>query len=186
MRSFRIDLILLLLIVLIARPAQAASAQISSEFQPQERMLKYEITNSGGSPIVRIEIPHFHADSVEMPDGWDSKSTNLVVESVSEKPGVCTFTNTQPEAAIRPGTKQKFSVHLSLAPFDIGKGSVIVHYADGTSETIPGVTQSVAPSQTGLGIAVAIAAGALLIVYGMRRNRKPGKTPKRPMQDEVI
>ena len=58
--------------------------------------------------------------------------------------GVTTFMSVKPGTLRDPARidPKNFEQHLSLAPFEIGKGSVTVHYADGSSEIVPNVELS--------------------------------------------
>jgi hypothetical protein len=186
MRSLMKVLPALLLTGSAAPASWAASTQITGGFNAHDRALTWQITNTGSSDIVRIEIPHYHADSVELPDGWDSKTTNLVVKVPPSAGGLTTFTSVAPGSAIQPGSTKTFGQHLSLAPFVIGKGSVTVHYADGSSEIVPNVEISLDSTQLGLGVLAAIGAVVLLVVYAIFRSRRPGNTSSPAVRDEVV
>ena len=165
----------------------AASAQIIGGFDSRQRSFTWRITNSGDSPIVQVEIPHFHADAFFFPEGWDGNTTNLVTGDVPNEPGVCKATANGPGSAIEPGRSKLFQMHLSLADADIGRGEVKVHFANGKVETIGGVQVAV-KTHRGFGPVPAIVLGAVFLLYVLWRARRGRPSPpasEKPREEAI-
>jgi len=100
----------------------------------------WTVTNRHSSPIVYVEFPHYRADGFTAPDGWTTgKSTFLVNVGVPDRPGVCIAEAPSPFAGISRGRSAKFTMRITAAGAEVGKGSVKVRFADGTEAVIEGV-----------------------------------------------
>lgn len=175
-------------VLLCAGFASAAPrVQITGKFNHQTRQFDYQVLNRGSSPIVYIEFPHYHADALLAPDGWTEQSTNLVGAHVPREPGVCTARSEMLVDAIAPGKQMPFTIRLSQADADIGRGTVTVRFADGTEEQVSGVELPVVPRS--LGFVTVLALAAAMALYGLTRylRRKSARPAAAPApREEVI
>ena len=167
-----------ILAALLVSPAisRGASAEIKSNYDEKQRLLTWQIKNIGASPIVEVEIPHFHAVSCTPPDGWTVKSTNLEGTEAPSEGGVCKLKASQEAMAILPGGSKTVLMKLGAADSDVVEGEVKIQLAGGTSENIPGVEISYKPHR-GFGPLPTIVLAGLLGLYIVWRARRGRALP---------
>lgn len=166
--------------------ACGASAQIQGGFDPEVGSFSWQIRNTGNSPIMQVEFPHFQAEGLVVPDGYTGECTNAFVAAAPAEPGVCKAVAKSAINAIRPGQTATFSLRLRQPPAAIGKGEVTLRFADGHAESVSGIELPVKPQQ-GFGPVPLIALGLAFAAYAIWRFRRGSRSsPPGGMPDEVI
>jgi hypothetical protein len=125
--------------------AEAGPVKILSEVDPTGTEYTYKVTNAYTEPIVYIEFPHFKADMFRTPPGWEQECTYLANVGVKEKPGVCIGRPGQGSMGVLPGHSEAFGLSTTADRPPIGRGTVIVRFADGKEVKVAGVQLPEAP-----------------------------------------
>lgn len=135
----------------------------------------WTIRNAYTLPIVYVEIPHYHADTFEVPDGWEKECTNLLgVGTRRFQTGVCQARPKPGVSGIRRGRQDSFRMRIAgIGGARPRSGEVTIGFADGSQVVVAGVQLPSAPSwgekhAMGIGLALIF---VVLIVLQVRRKR---------------
>lgn len=123
----------------------------------------WEVKNQSDQPIVRVEFPHYHADTFRPPEKWEQECTNLMVVGGKNAPGVCAGFVVEPRRGIQAGRSGEFYMRINRRGAMARPGDVTVHFADGSTFVVRGVTL---PTQQGF-IERYIAALGLAAIFGL-------------------
>lgn len=136
---------------------------------------EWTVTVSGSLPLVRIEFPHYHADTFTAPPEWQRDLTNPERPGTTISRGVgVAWVEKDSLHAISDGRSAKFSMRVARVGADRRRGNVTVTFADGSVVTISGVEL---PSEASFGerYGMTIGIGVLLaafLAYQVRRRMK--------------
>lgn len=156
--------------------AQEQLVTIEGGGDPSGQNYQWTVTNRHTSPIVRIEFPHYFADTFVTPAGWKQDCTNMQrLGGGKDAPGVCIGTADTTGSAIAAGATGQFSIRLAKGGRAMrGSGVVVGAFADGREFRVSGVFLPVAPSALegwGTVIICAVAFVVFLLVQLRRRKR---------------
>lgn len=162
------------LMLLVCRVQAASPASIEGGPDALGNAYQWTITNSHVSPIVRVEIPHYHANLFFAPQGWTFACTNLVGVGATDEPGVCVATAAAPSVGIAPGRSAVFGLQLASGSVKRGFGEAVIGFADSATHKFSGVMVPV-PETLGDRYIPLIGLGAILaifVAYQVARGRK--------------
>lgn len=97
------------------------------------------ITNHHTSPIVRVEIPHYRADTFFPPAGWKQECTHLMIAGQPRGSGVCRAWVESAADGIAPSRSAEFGLRVAREGAQRRPGNVRVRFADGTEYVVAGV-----------------------------------------------
>lgn len=98
------------------------------------------VTNHDASPIVMVQMPQAFGLIPKSPDGWTEEAMIKSYDpDAKHEPGVVRFRADARSRAIHTGRSLEF--RLTMRPLEkyVGKGTVIVMLADGTTIQVPNV-----------------------------------------------
>ncbi len=130
---------MLLGFTLPAALAEDAPVTITGGADDNGQNYHWTVTNHSDSPIVRIEIPHYHGDQFSPPDGWKQNCTFLVNVGVPDKPGICVAYVDYPMQGLQPGQSKTIHLRIARAGAQHRPGTVDVHFANGSEFAVRGV-----------------------------------------------
>jgi len=178
------SVVLLVLAGALPALAQSSKVEITGGIDNTNQKYAWTMTNHSASPIVYVEIPHYHADLFTTPPGWEQKCTNLrMIGGGDDAPGVCTATMAAGNIGIPPGGTAQFGLRIAREGANRGRDVVKVRLADGTALELTDVELPVAPTffeqfGTVLGLsALLVAFIAVQIVRQRRRRAAVTSTP---------
>lgn len=165
----------------------SADESVTIDGGPDTTLQNYSwtVTNHHTSPIVYVKIPHYRAAVFEAPRRWDtSKTTYLVNVGVPDKAGFCVAEAIAPTPGISRGSSREFKMSLNVQRGLLGKGTVIVRFADGTEAKVFGVELSVPPEPSGKWVPL-IGAGAIFVVWVLIRTLRQRGKPARAADESA-
>jgi hypothetical protein len=132
-----------------AHPAagQEKRVEITGGRDPSGQTYRWKVTNHSDSAIVRVEFPHFKADTWEVPPNWSQEATNLHGHTgTTGTSGVCVAYTDDTFAKLRKGDSAEFGMRTGRGLSNPGTGAVTVYFEDKTQARIRGVEVPSAPS----------------------------------------
>jgi len=134
----------------------------------------WTIRNLSRSPIVYVEMPHYHADLFTAPQGWELDCTFLVNVGVPDRPGICAARASKPDAGIKFGSSGQFTMRISTLGAQMSPQTVKVKFADGTTVEVADVELPRPPIRgegfvAGAGFALVLAVALLVHLWRRRR-----------------
>lgn len=151
--------------------------------EPSGHNYVWTVTNRHSSPIVSVEFPHYRADMFLAPDGWKTECTYLVNVGVPLKPGTCTAKMDPEQGGLFRGASATFRMRVAPEGAPIGKGTVLVRFADGTQAAVEGVTLPRAPDESGkhaplIALVVLFVVVVVVREWRQRKNKSPASDDK--------
>lgn len=149
-------------------PAPPA-AEITGGVDESGQWFRWTVRNGTMQPITRIDFPQFGGDAMDVPPGWGYEWP--AGGSGTGEP--VTVTPRTGASGLRPGGTAEFALRVPRGGAQTGRGAALVHFADGTTASIPGVETARAPSfgerySTMIGFAVVF---AIILAVGLRQRR---------------
>lgn len=168
--------IMLIVALLGVLPAFAEEPQVIIKGGRDASGQNYEwtITNNYSSPIVVIEIPHYHADTFSPPKGWAPETTNLQRLNARDEPGICKAT-APPSGGLHTGETATVSIRIAQIGTLRGTGTVTIRFLDGRTIGVSGVDLPCAPTffnQYGYPLGLALLLGGALLWQALRKRKK--------------
>ncbi|MCC7291948.1 MAG: hypothetical protein IT449_07805 [Phycisphaerales bacterium] len=150
----------------------ADAVRVEGSMDSTSQNYTWRVVNPGDATVVRISIPHYHADLFTAPPGWATDCTYLVNVGVPDHPGVCSASAPDAKRGIAPGATGEFSMRIAASGAAPGRGAVEVGFSDGSTATINGVLLPRAPSRGETMLPLASLAVVLVIVLLARALRQ--------------
>ncbi|UCF34093.1 MAG: hypothetical protein JSV78_02060 [Phycisphaerales bacterium] len=131
----------LALVAMFISPVAAGQPKVTVEGGSDASGHNYAwtITNHHNVPITRISFPHFGADVMRGPDGWQSSCTNAVRVGVSDPTGVCTAMVEGVHGGIKPRSSGKFTLRVARPDAKASAGEMEIIFADRSTYVVSGV-----------------------------------------------
>ena len=145
--------------------AQVDSGSVKIESSIQGRVYQWRVTNVDAPPIVGFRVPIYSVYNQRLPEGWVLERSRTFFIARAE----------DPRYAIRRGRSKDFSVRATSSSAVFSRGAGLVHFVDGDSLSIEGLTLPQAEATGTLLIPpLAICAIALTCLWLARRRRRGG------------
>ena len=164
--------------LLLAPPGMAADppkVTITGGADASGHNYNWTVANETASPIVHVEIPHYHATLFFAPGGWSTECTFLVNVGVDDRPGVCRAHVDSPASGIAPGRSAQFSMQIVTRAVQRAAGEVTVRTADGAEMVIAGVELPQPETTSDKYVSLVGLAAVLLVAVALQRGRGRGK-----------
>lgn len=157
-----------------AAEAQQKRVEITGGRDASGQNYVWVVKNLGDSRIVRVEFPHFKADTWTVPEGWKQEATNLHGHTgTTGTSGVCAAWTDESFKQLRRDESARFAMRIGRGLAQAGAGTAIVKLLDGSEVRVmvevPSPPTLLERYLWVIGFGVIL---VLFIIMGVRRQRK--------------